>query len=113
MTFDSVSGRAAGKTSGRVRRKLNTERATKELGDLETHSDAERWLKQLVIWGAGGRIAGSVLLACVSAVRVWKDLRESEASFDAIEDLRKDVQTLRDERDCAIRDLELARLGVK
>ena len=39
MTFDSVSGRAAGRTSGRVRRKLNTERVTKELGVLETHSD--------------------------------------------------------------------------
>ncbi len=113
MTFDSVSGRAAGKVSGRVRRRLNTERAARELGALETHQDAERWLRCLVVWGAGGKLAGSVLLACVQAVRTWKDLRESEASFEAIEALRADFKTLREERDRLARELELARLGVR
>lgn len=109
MTFDSVSGRAAGRTSGRVRRRLNTERVTRELGDLETHVDAARWLRTLVVWGAGGKLAGSVLLACVQAVRTWKDLQESKASFEAVEELRADVRILRADRDRLARELELVK----
>ncbi len=39
--------------------------------------------------------------------------KEAEASFEVVEALRDDVRQLRVERDRAIRDLELARLGIQ
>ncbi len=108
-----MSGRAAGRVSGRVRRRLNTERVTKELGDLETHRDAARWLRTLVVWGAGGKMPGSVLLACVQAVRTWKDLLEAETTFEVVEALRDDVRKLREDRDKLAQELEIARLGCR
>ena len=112
MKFNSVTGRAAARVSGRVRRQLNTERAAEELGALETPADAERWLRQLVIWGAGGKVPGTVLNGAVRAVEVWIKLKEAEASFEVVEALRADFKTLREERDSLARDLGLARMGV-
>lgn len=106
MTFDSVSGRAAARVSARVRRKL----VERELGPLDTPADAERWLKQLTIWGCAGKVPGTVVMAGVRAVDGWVKVRELSASFEAIEDLRADMRKLREERDCLARDLELARV---
>ena len=111
--FTSETGRKAGKASARVRRNLNTVRATEELGDLETYADAKRWLRQLVIWGVGRVIVGTTLNGCVQAVRTWKELGESEGSYEAIEALRADFKTLREERDSLARELELAKMGVR
>ena len=113
MKFNPVTGRAAGRVSARVRRRLNIERVRKELGALETHANAYRWLEQLVIWSAGGQMAGTVLNGCVSAVRVWKDIKEGEASFEVVEALRADFKAVREERDQLARDLELARMGIR
>ena len=112
MKFTPVTGRAAGRVSGRVRRKLNTERAAEELGALETPADAERWLRQLVIWGAGGKVPGTVLNGAVRGVEVWIKLKEAEASFEVVEELRADMRKLREERDQLAQDLELARMGI-
>ena len=111
--FNSVTGSAAGKAGGRARRKLNPERVEHALGALTTFADAERWLQQLIVWGASRQVTGTALNGCVQGVRTWKDLQEAKASFEEIEKLRADVRSLREERDRAIRDLELARMGIR
>ena len=110
--FDSVSGRVAGRASGRARRSLNVERVTEALGPLDTPADAERWLKQLTIWGCAGKVPGTVVMSGVRAVDGWLKVRELSASFEAIEALRADVRALGDERDRLAQELELARLEV-
>ncbi len=110
--FTSETGRKAGRTSARARRKLTLERVEGELGELKTSRDAERWLTRLAMWGAANMLPGTVLSGCVRSVEIWMRVKEAEASFDAIEELRADVRALREERDRLARDLELARVGI-
>ena len=111
--FTSETGRRAAKASARVRRKLNVERVTQALGALDTPADAERWLRQVTIWSCAGQVPGTVAMAAVRAVDGWVKVRELSATFEVVEALRGDVRILREDRDRAIRDLELARLGIK
>lgn len=111
--FTSETARRAGRLSGRARQKLTPERVADHLGELKTSQDAERWLRRLTVLAVSGKMAGTVLNASVRAVEIWLRIKEAEASFEVIEALRADVRALRDERDRAVRELELARLGVQ
>ncbi len=111
--FTSETGRKAGRASARARRKLNLDRVEDHLRELSTPSDAEHWLTTLAKWGAAGMLPGTVLSGCVRSVEIWMRVKEAEASFEAIEELRADVRALREERDHLARDLELARVGIR
>lgn len=89
--------------------RLSPARVERELGDLKTPADAERWLRKLTVLAVSGRVAGAVLHGAVRAVEIWLKVREAAASFEAIEGLRADVRKLRDERDRAVRERDLAK----
>ena len=113
--FNSESGRKAGQRSARARRerRLTLERVERELPLLENPADAERWLTRLAMWGAAGMLPGTVLSGCVRSVEIWLKVKEAEASFEVVEELRADVRALREERDRLARDLELTKAGIR
>jgi len=95
--FDSESGRKAGQASRS--RKLTLPRVATELGPLESHHDASRWLQQIAHWGMAGMVPGVVLNASVRAVEVWLRTKEAEASHQAVEALRQRLHDVTTERD--------------
>lgn len=109
--FTTVTGRKAGKASGR--RKLTPERVADHLGELQTPADAERWLRRLTVLAVSGKVAGTVLNGAVRAVEVWLRVKEADASFEVVEGLRDDVRKLKAERDHAVREAEIAKLGIR
>ncbi len=115
MAFTKETARREGAKGGRAkaRRKLTLERVERELLSLESPNDAERWLQQLAVWGAANMLPGTVLSGCVRSVEIWLKVKEAEASFEVIEELRADVRALREERDRLARDLELAKAGIR
>ncbi len=53
------------------------------------------------------------LSGCVRSVEIWLKVKEAEANFEVVEELRADVRALREERDRLARDLELAKAGIR
>ena len=92
--FDSASGHAAAKRSGAARKRLDLARVERELGELETLVDAQRWLRQLALWGVAGLIPGSVLGACVRAVDQWIRCHESKLTEAVTDELRTRLDEL-------------------
>ena len=116
MTFTPSTAKEHGRRGGHAKKanaRLTPERVERELGELKTPADAERWLRRLTILAVSGKVVGTVLHGAVRAVEIWMRVKEAEASFEVVEALRDDVRQLRVERDRAIRDLELARLGIQ
>ena len=100
-----------GRRSGRARyarRPLTVDRVIEELGPLETHEDASRWLQKILHWGVAGLLKSTS--GCVRAVEVWLQVMDAKVSFDQIEALRASVRELGAERDRLDRENEQLRL---
>ena len=80
-------------------------RVATELGPLESHQDASRWLQQIAHWGMAGMVPGVVLSASVRAVEIWLRTKEAEASHAAVEALRQRLRDVTLERDNAVTEL--------
>lgn len=110
--FTPERAREAGRRSARARRakSLNFERVQAELGPLQTRQDARRRLDRLSLWLASGLISGSAGGAAVRAMEVWLRDLEAEATFEAIEELRRTVEQLTAERDALRQEVEQLQL---
>lgn len=78
----------------KARRRLTLERVEAELGELTGLEDAQRWLRRLALWAAGGLLAGSVAGACNRAVEVWLKCHESRLTTEVVDDLRARLEVL-------------------
>jgi hypothetical protein len=103
MTFkDGQAARLAALKSAESRRAKKREKLTLEsvevaFGSLETLEDAQRRLERLGVWSAAGLLAGSVASAAVRSVEVWLRAHESKLTQAVVEDLKRDVDRIRDE----------------
>ena len=86
--FDSNTGRAAGKASGRARRGLTLEQVEGAFGSLGTVEDAQRRLERLGVWAAAGLLAGSVGGVAVRSVEVWLKAHEGQLTDTVVGELR-------------------------
>lgn len=64
-------------------------------------------------WSACGMLSGTAANGCVRAGEVALKTLEAEATFEAIETLRADVQRFADERDAVMRENEQLRLQLQ
>lgn len=103
--FDSNSGRAAGKASGRARRGLTLEQVEAAFGQLSTVEDAQRRLERLGVWCAAGLLAGSVGGAAIRSIEVWLRAHESKLTEQVVTELRTRLDELEGQ-------LRQGRLGV-
>ena len=107
FTPEGARAMAAGRRgSGRPRTRLTLAQLTVELGELETPRDAKRWLAAAYRWAAVKLLPGTAANACVRAVAEWQKIHESEATFEAIEELRSTVARVTAERDELRRKVE-------
>jgi hypothetical protein len=109
MKFTEETARVMGRRGGQHRRALSVARVERELGPLKTIDDAQRRLDRVMIWGAGGMLAGAVAGAVVRAAEVWVKAEEARNSFEEVERLRDAVRSLAAHRDQLAADLEHAR----
>jgi len=100
---------SAGGRAKAARRPLRAEHVA-ALPALDSPRAAQAWLRAAFEWAAIGKVNGSRALAMVSAIREWGKLREAEATFEAIEQLRATVHQLEADRDRLAQELEQARL---
>ena len=91
--FTSESARIAGRKGGRPR-KLTLDRVERELGELETVGDAQRWLRRIATWGAARLLPGVVVGSCVRAVEIWLRTREHELTEEVVDKLRARIEQL-------------------
>lgn len=89
---------AAARSAAR-RRKLTIEDVEQELGQLETTEDAKRWLRQIVIWGAGGLLKGVIANACASLVREWLKAHDHQGLETRVRELEARCRTYERERE--------------
>ena len=92
-TFTSESARIAGRKGGRPR-KLTLDHVERELGRLETITDAQRWLRCLALWGASGLLSGVATSSCVRACDIFLKSLEHELTAEVADGLRKRVESL-------------------
>ncbi len=83
----SEQARRLGKKGGRPR-KLRVNDVEEALGALDTLEDAGRWLRQIGIWAAAGKLSGAVANACVRSVEVWLKTHESKLTRQVVDDLK-------------------------
>ena len=91
--------REGGKRSGQMRRRLTFEDVQTELGELRTPADAKRWLAQVIRWGTGGQLPGTMVNACASCVREWLKAHAEELDFDRVRALEREVRELKAARE--------------
>jgi len=94
LRFAGERARELGRRGGKARAKLHLERVEAELGALETLEDAQRWLRQIALWAAGGLLHGSVASACNRAVEVWLRAHESRLTRDVVHRLQERLEAL-------------------
>jgi hypothetical protein len=80
--------------SAQVRRRLVYEDVLAALGELETPTDAKRWLKTAFVWGASGLIPGTMANACASCVREWLKAHEAELNHERVKALEERIREL-------------------
>lgn len=83
-----------GKRSGAARRRLTLDDVEQTLGELNTPDDAERWLRQIALWAAAGKLHGAVASACNRSVEVWIKARESKRAQRIFDEMVKRVEEL-------------------
>ena len=94
MTFDSGNASAAGRRSGKVRKRLTLEDVERDLGPLATEQDAKRRLERLTVWCAAGLLAGSQGGSAVRATEVWLRAHSEELDRDRLKAAEKRVREL-------------------
>ena len=95
-------GRKGGYAKGekareRAAQKLTLKRVQDDLGTLETIDDAQRWLQLIAGWTAANMISGTAGHVCVRSVEIWLRAHESKLTQAVVNDLRKEVDTLKGE----------------
>jgi polyhydroxyalkanoate synthesis regulator phasin len=80
---------------GAVRSQLARGLAAGELGDLETHQDAERWLQLVGEEVATGRLGHQEGRTIVSAVREWVKAHTDGALAQELEKLRDQLEEVK------------------
>ena len=85
-----------GQASGRAKRQkqLNLARVENELGALDSLDDAQRWVRRLCLWGAGGLLPGAVLGACCRCVEMWMRANEGRITREVVDQLRSRIHEL-------------------
>lgn len=107
MPFTSETARKAGRRSAKSRRKLVVDDVEEALGALDTLEDASRWLRQIGIWAAAGKLSGAVANACVRSVEVWLKAHESKLTRQVVDDLKGRLAELEGE----LQERQRPRLG--
>ena len=102
----SEEARALGRRGGRPR-KLRVPDVEEALGALDTLEDAGRWLRQIGIWTAAGKLTGAAAGACVRSVEVWLKTHESKLTRQVVDDLKSRLAELEDQ----LRERDRPRLG--
>jgi hypothetical protein len=97
MTLDSKQAHVLAARSKSRRRVITLEDATELLGALETPRDAQRWLRQIVLWGTSGMIPGSMAQAAASCVREWLKAHAEQVDAEQIKHLMARIRELEDE----------------
>jgi len=91
---DGAQARLLAKRSAQVRRRLTLEDVEDTLGALDTPADAKRQLRQLVLWGASGLLAGTVLNGSVRGLEVWLKAHAEEVDLERMKQLEQRVREL-------------------
>ena len=94
MPNPHIGDHAAAGGRAKARRRLTLERVEAELGELAGLEDAQRWLRRLALWAAGGLLPGAVAGACNRSVEVWLRAYESRLTQEVVDDLRARLETL-------------------
>ncbi len=81
----------------RQRSRLSLDRVEEAFGELQTLDDPERRLERLGVWAAAGMLAGSVAGAAVRSIEVWIRVHESKLTEAVVEELKADVDRIKDE----------------
>lgn len=68
-----------------------------ELGELETHADAKRWLKTIGAAVCSGRLNDRAAQAAIRAVSEWVKAHADEATATVVEELEAEVKRLRED----------------
>jgi hypothetical protein len=67
------------------------------LGSLETHEDAQRWLRLIGEAVVTGNLTDKAATAGVKAVEAWVRTEAERATAEVVGDLRKEVERLKTE----------------
>src|SRR5438876_8373271 len=94
MPNPNIASLASQGGRARARSRLTLDRVEAELGALDSLEDAQRWLRRLCLWGAGGLLPGAVLGGCVRAVDQWIRAHESKLTREVVDNLRARVNEL-------------------
>jgi hypothetical protein len=86
--YASAGGKA------KAARRLTPERVEAALGQLATPEDAKRQLRQLVLWGASGLLAGTVLNGSVRGLEVWLKAHAEQVDVERVKQLEQRVREL-------------------
>jgi len=109
----AAAGAKARARAARQRRALgppSLREMRRQVGKLDSPQAAQRWIEWAFELAVTGRIAGATANAAASLVREWGRIREGEVTFEVVEQLRRDVSSLRAERDQLAQEVERLQL---
>ena len=95
MTFTKENAEELGSRGGKVSRPkvLSLAEMEKEVGDLKTVADAQRWLTCVAKWTVTGRLPGAAASAANRSVELWLRAIESDHTEEMVR-MRKKVKEL-------------------
>ena len=93
--FARKAGKKGGLASARARRRPGLDR--NQLGPLETHEDAKRWLRMIGEAVVTLKLDKGDAQAGIRAVEAWLKAEADRVELVVLDDLKADVQRLRDD----------------
>jgi hypothetical protein len=111
-TLSSERAREMGRLSGAARRKLQWADVERELC-FDSPESIRRACEIIARWGCVGLVTGAVAGAAVRGCEVGLRALETSVTYESIEELRRDVARLADERDVARQEVERLTLQLR